>query len=60
MKEIDLDKIKKFPWELMQVKKQTYEMCVEFNEPNLTKEQIYNLRIIAVNQNRFALQYVRF
>ncbi|MCC0726694.1 DUF4116 domain-containing protein [Clostridioides sp. ZZV14-6045] len=72
MKGIDLDCIKRYPWELEFADKQTYEMCVEalrrdgmllehvkFDELNLTKEQLYNLSLIAVKQNGLALQFVK-
>ncbi|EGT3945313.1 TPA: hypothetical protein KOR49_002193 [Clostridioides difficile] len=72
MKGIDLDCIKRYPWELEFADKQTYEMCVEalrrdgmllehvkFDELNLTKEQLYNLYLIAVKQDGFALKFIK-
>ncbi|EGT3640904.1 TPA: hypothetical protein KM432_002822 [Clostridioides difficile] len=72
MNETDLDKIRKYPWDLKNAKTQTYEMCIEsvkydgellkdvrWGELNLTKEQIYNLCLIAVKQNGKALKYVK-
>ncbi|HGL5965494.1 TPA: hypothetical protein ACKFJN_004095, partial [Clostridioides difficile] len=72
MKCIDIDWIRRNPWDLKNAKTQTYEMCIEavkydgrllkdirFNELNLTKEQIYNLYLTAVKEDGLALKFVR-
>ncbi|PBG25670.1 hypothetical protein BGU81_12720 [Clostridioides difficile] len=72
MRGIDLDCIKRWPWDLRFVKTQTYEMCIEalkrdglllkevrWDELSLSEKQIFNLYIIAVRQNGFALMYVK-
>ncbi|MCC0726709.1 DUF4116 domain-containing protein [Clostridioides sp. ZZV14-6045] len=69
---IDLYWIRKYPWALKYAEKQTYDMCLEavtqngllledvrWDELNLTKEQIYNLYIIAVRQDGLALRYIK-
>ncbi|EGT3944096.1 TPA: hypothetical protein KOR49_003797 [Clostridioides difficile] len=71
MRKIDLDKIKIYPWDLKNVKTQTYEMCIEvlrrdglslknirWNELSLSEKQIFNLYIIAVRQNGLALEFI--
>ncbi|HBF2930439.1 hypothetical protein NBN67_19720 [Clostridioides difficile] len=72
MNETDLDKIRKYPWDLKNAKTQTYEMCIEavkrdgrllkdirWNELSLSEKQIFNLCIIAVRQNGLAIKYVK-
>ncbi|PBF99804.1 DUF4116 domain-containing protein [Clostridioides difficile] len=64
---------KKLSKELKNAQTQTYEMCIEavggngyllkevrFDELNLTKEQIYNLYLIAVRRSGCALQYIKW
>ncbi|ENY8693072.1 hypothetical protein I6A75_16850 [Clostridioides difficile] len=71
MNETDLDKIRKYPWDLKNAKTQTYEMCIEavkrdgrllkdirWNELSLSEKQIFNLCIIAVRQNGLALEFI--
>ncbi|WP_227865670.1 hypothetical protein [Clostridioides sp. ZZV14-6045] len=71
MRKIDLDNIKIYPWDLKNVKTQTYEMCIEalrrdglslknirWNELSLSEKQIFNLYIIAVRQNGLALEFI--
>ncbi|MDI3075252.1 DUF4116 domain-containing protein [Clostridioides difficile] len=73
MKCIDIDWIKNYPRDFKNAQTQTYEMCIEavggngyllkevrFYELNLTKEQIYNLYLIAVRRSGCALQYIKW
>ncbi|HGS9031479.1 TPA: hypothetical protein ACMU0H_002677 [Clostridioides difficile] len=59
MHKTDLEWIKKHPWGLAHMQKQSYKMCIEavkrqggllkdvrWDELNLTKKKIYNLSII--------------
>ncbi|HBG8471526.1 TPA: DUF4116 domain-containing protein [Clostridioides difficile] len=73
MHKTDLEWIKKYPWGLAHMQKQSYKMCIEavkrqgallkdvrFNELNLTKKKIYNLCLIAVSQDGLALRFVKW
>ncbi|MBH7847143.1 hypothetical protein I6A75_16835 [Clostridioides difficile] len=73
MHKTDLEWIKKYPWGLAHMQKQTYEMCIEavkrqggllkdvrWDELNLNKKKIYNLCFIAVSQDGLALRFVKW
>ncbi|ENY8692544.1 TPA: DUF4116 domain-containing protein [Clostridioides difficile] len=70
--ELDLEKVKRNPWELEYAQKQTYEMCIEaierkglllkyvrWDELNLTKKQRYNLYLKAVKSFGMSLKYIK-
>ncbi|HGS9031482.1 TPA: hypothetical protein ACMU0H_002680 [Clostridioides difficile] len=72
MNKNNLEYIKKFPWDLEFIEKQSYEMCIEavrqdgllledvkWDELNLTKEQTYNLYLLSVRENGLALKYIK-
>ncbi|EMH2709937.1 DUF4116 domain-containing protein [Clostridioides difficile] len=71
--EIDLERVKSYPYYFKKIKNQTYEMCmvavekwglaiqfVEWDNLNLSKEKLNKLCLKAVKKDRYALKYLKW